>query len=56
MVLLMIVTKEAAMGLDLFNCQTRAQFLGGCAGYALVAGSDKGSFTAFIPWSNTKIQ
>ncbi len=43
-------------GAGLFNCQTRAQFLGGCAGYALVAGSNKGSFTAFIPWSNTENQ
>lgn len=43
-------------GTGLINCQTRAQFLGGCAGYALVAGSNKGSFTAFIPWSNTENQ
>jgi signal transduction histidine kinase len=40
-------------GAGLINCQKRAQSLGGYAGFSLVSDSNKGSFTAFIPWINS---
>ncbi len=43
-------------GTGLINCQKRAQLLGGWAGFSLVPGSNKGSFTAFIPWTNAVVQ
>ncbi len=43
-------------GNGLINCQKRAQFLGGWADFSIGADSNKGSFTAFIPWTEAVVQ